>query len=403
MMIHQPPAGARDLLPVEVAQKSWINDRLQDIFSRWGYLRIVTSTIEWVETLIAGGAIDSESVIQLQHQEGASLGLRPDVTASIARAAVTRMSDNNYPQRLCYRANIFRNPPRGYHGRQLEFYQAGVELLFTGGNLADAEILLLAADCLEKLGVTQWQIVLGEMGLTRSLLEPFPETIRQQVRDCIANLDRVGLEQLPLSPSLLERALVIFDLRGDAATVLGKLRNLDLETSSQKIVSNLEFVCQLLSETAAIPLTLDLSLLQTIDYYTGITFKILGYTNQQWHILGQGGRYDRLLGIYHPQGESIPGIGFALDIEALHNCLLSSSHLPKQTIPLDWLVIPQDDQAISAALLYAQKLRSSRHLVRVELDLGGRNRQSITAYARDCNIRCLAWVDSQGTAKLEYL
>lgn len=402
-MIHQPPAGARDLLPVEVAQKSWINDRLQDIFSRWGYLRIVTSTIEWVETLIAGGAIESESVIQLQHQEGASLGLRPDVTASIARAAVTRMSDNNYPQRLCYRANIFRNPPRGYHGRQLEFYQAGVELLFAGGNLADAEILLLAADCLEKLGVSRWQIVLGEMGLTRSLLDPFPESIRQKVRNCIANLDRVGLEQLPLSPTLLDRALLIFDLRGDAATVLAKLSNLDLEASSQKIVSNLEFVCQLLCETAAIPLTLDLSLLQTIDYYTGITFKILGYTNQQWHILGQGGRYDRLLGIYHPQGESIPGIGFALNIEALHNCLLSSSHLPKQTLPLDWLVIPQNDGAISAALLYAQKLRNSRHLVRVELDLGGRDRQSIIAYARDCNIRYLAWVDSQGTAKLEYL
>ena len=83
-MIHQPPAGARDLLPLEVAQKSWINDRLQDIFSRWGYQRIVTSTIEWLETLVAKEAIEPEKIIQLQ-QQGAALGLRPDVDR-IARA-----------------------------------------------------------------------------------------------------------------------------------------------------------------------------------------------------------------------------------------------------------------------------------------------------------------------------
>ena len=63
-MIHQPPAGARDLLPLEVAQKAWINDRLQAIFHRWGYQRIVTSTLEWLDTLTAGGAIAPETVMQ---------------------------------------------------------------------------------------------------------------------------------------------------------------------------------------------------------------------------------------------------------------------------------------------------------------------------------------------------
>ena len=42
MPIHHPPAGARDLLPLEVAQKCWINDRIQEVFQRWGYQRIVT-------------------------------------------------------------------------------------------------------------------------------------------------------------------------------------------------------------------------------------------------------------------------------------------------------------------------------------------------------------------------
>jgi ATP phosphoribosyltransferase regulatory subunit len=57
----------------------------------------------------------------------------------------------------------------------VEFYQAGVELLFSGGLLADAEILLLLADCFDSLAVPNWQIILGEAGLTRSLLSPFPD------------------------------------------------------------------------------------------------------------------------------------------------------------------------------------------------------------------------------------
>lgn len=65
-MIHQPPAGARDLLPLEVVQKGWINDRLQDVFARWGYQRIVTSTIEWLDTFMVSGAIERGTVIQLQ-------------------------------------------------------------------------------------------------------------------------------------------------------------------------------------------------------------------------------------------------------------------------------------------------------------------------------------------------
>ena len=145
-MIYQPPAGARDLLPLEVEQKRWINDRLQHQFQTWGYQRIVTSTLEWLDTLTAGGAIRPDKVIQLRNNGEHALGLRPELTASIARAAVTRMAGNSDPQRLCYRANVFRNASGSHHGRQLEFYQAGVELLFAGGVLADAETILLLAE-----------------------------------------------------------------------------------------------------------------------------------------------------------------------------------------------------------------------------------------------------------------
>ncbi|HAZ46481.1 MAG TPA: ATP phosphoribosyltransferase regulatory subunit, partial [Cyanobacteria bacterium UBA11371] len=196
-MVHQPPVGARDLLPLDVAQKRWIENRLQQVFHGWGYHRIITSTIERLDTLMAGGAINRSTVIQVQDGEEESLGLRPELTASIARAAVTRMAGASYPLRLYYNANVFRRATENSYSSQQEFYQAGVELIGGSGTVADAEILLLLADCLKSLELSKWHLILGEAQLTRSLLAPFPSGLQDKIRRAIAHLDRVTLETLP--------------------------------------------------------------------------------------------------------------------------------------------------------------------------------------------------------------
>jgi len=173
-MVYQPPAGARDLLPLDVTQKRWIEERLQQVFHRYGYHQIITSTLERLDMLMAGGAINRSTVIQLQGADEEELGLRPELTASIARAAVTRMAGVTYPQRLYYNTNVFRRTKSSSYNRQQEFYQAGVELLGGGGGLADAEILLLLAECLKELGLSGWRLILGEAGIARSLLSSFP-------------------------------------------------------------------------------------------------------------------------------------------------------------------------------------------------------------------------------------
>ena len=408
-MVHQPPAGARDLLPLEVTQKRWIADRLQQVFHRWGYHRIITSTVEWLDTLMAGGAIERSTVIQLQDTQEGTLGLRPELTASIARATATRLAGSkseanlSLPQRLYYSGNVFRRPSVGHHGRQLEFYQSGVELLGAGGLLADAEILLLLADCLNQLGLQQWHLILGEAELARSLFSPFPRPLQDKVRGAIAHLDRVTLENLPLSQELRERALFLFDLRGRPADVLQKVSSLDLNSSQQKIVNNLKSLIELLNESGSTPfeLILDLSLIQTFDYYTGIVFEVVSDHDAGARVLGQGGRYDQLLGLYHPQGETYPGIGFCLNLEDLHYILLSSSQLPRQTPASDWLVVPQTQEAQAAAFAYAQKLRASEHLVRVEMDLGERSPTDIQEYARHRRITYIAWIQADGTPGIE--
>ncbi|MGF1933505.1 MAG: ATP phosphoribosyltransferase regulatory subunit [Nostoc sp. ChiQUE02] len=403
-MVYQPAAGARDLLPLDVEKKRWIEDRLQQVFHRWGYHRIITSTLERMDTLMAGEAIQRQMVIQLQQNgEDEELGLRPELTASIARTVVTRMAGLRYPQRLYYNANVFRRTWESRHNRQQEFYQAGVELLGAGGLLANAEVLLLVADCLAALGLQGWHLILGEAGITRSLLSAFPANLQDQVRSAIAHLDRITIDNLPLSDKLRDRARIIMDLRGPSADVLQKVSSLDLDEEQREAVNNLKSLVELLESEKKFPLILDLSLIQTIDYYTGIVFEVVNDTESQARVLGRGGRYDQLLGLYHPQGENIPGIGFGLSIEDLYQVLLSTQQLPQVTPASNYLVVPETASANAAAFAYAQKLRDSTDLVRVEIDLGGRDAEAIRQYARDRGIAEIAWIKADGPPKIEPL
>lgn len=402
-MVYHPPSGARDLLPLDVAQKYWIEARLEQVFQGWGYHQIITSTVERLDTLIAGGAIEPSAVIQLQTAGGQPLGLRPELTASIARAAVTRMAEVCYPQRLSYVANVFRHDAKGSQGGQQEYYQAGVELLGTTGLMADTEVVLLLLDCLNNLQLTGTDVLLGDAGLTRSLLEIFPDDLRVAVRDAIARLDRVKLETLSLPPAWLERALMLMDLRGQPKTVLQRVSQLDLSAYQQGIVQGLKTLIEILPGTTEAPtVTLDLSLIQPFDYYTGMIFKVVADTPQGRQVVGQGGRYDNLLGVFHPQHQSYPGIGFMLNVEHLHQALLPTSHLPNRIPPSDWLVVAKTPVAAAAAFAYAQRIREGGSQVRVELYLDPDAAvDTIRDLAQTRQIPHIAWVSEDGAPEIE--
>lgn len=402
-MVYQPPTGARDLLPLDVAQKYWIEDRLQQVFHQWGYHRIITSTLERLDTLMAGGAIDRATVLQLQAPDEEALGLRPELTASIARAVVSRMSPTAFPLRLYYTANVFRRATESSSTRQQEFYQAGIELLGAAGVAADAEVLLLLTDSLNHLELSDCHLILGEAGLTRSLLSGFPPHLQAQVRQAIAQLDRVALEQMAMTADLRERALLLMDLRGQPADVLQGLGRLGLTSAQQDAVNNLKSFVELFQnsyppslDNPPLRLTLDLSLLQTFDYYTGIVFEVASDSPAGLVVLGQGGRYDQLLGQFHPEGRAYPGIGFSLQIEALHQVLSLKGQLPHRLLASEWLVVPQDDLSYTIAFQQAHHLRGAGHSVTMALDLIDRSPDEIRHHARSRHVAQIAWVMSDG-------
>ena len=402
-MSYQPPSGTRDLLPLDVAQKYWIEGRLEEMFQRWGYHRIITSTVESLDTLMAGGAIAQSSVIQLQGDGPERLGLRPELTASIARAAVTRMAQVTYPQRLYYTANVFSRASKGSQTGQREYYQAGVELLGIRGALADAETLRLLLSCVETLQLNDWQLILGNADLTRSLLQAFPEDLRGIVRDAISQLDRITLEALELPDELRQRALQMMDLRGRPQDVLQVVSQLSLTPDQQAIVNELKSLVELLdSGKTSSPIILDLSLIQSFDYYTGIIFEVVANTPQGRQVVSKGGRYDNLLGVFDPKGRSYPGIGFMMNVETLHQALTGSGCLPEATPPSDWLVVPKTPQAAIAAFQYAETIREAEAVVRVELYLEANDdAETVRQRARDRNINRIAWITDAHPPEIE--
>ncbi len=376
--------GVRDLLPLDVVQKRWIEQNLQTTFQQWGYQCVITPMLESMEILSAGGMVKPESVIQIRSEDYKIMGLRPEMTASIARAYSSRLEVENLPQRLYYLGSVFRNVPG-----QKESYQAGVELLGAEGLAADGEILLLLRDCLDRLELSEYDIILGDEGFTNALLDSFSYKFREPIRKCLVHLDRVNLEQLDIPSDTKAQALELMDLRGKPNKVFAKCRALPWVANLSEKLDYLKSLVELIGHDRVV---LDLSLIKDFDYYTGIVFEVASGKN----IISQGGRYDQLLGTYHPQGRSHPSVGFSWNIEALHKSLDQHSLLPQRTPSSDWLVVPLAPNVLAQAFAHANQLRKDTVPQRVEMYLAGDKEEDIISYARSEGILHIAWIDGSG-------
>jgi len=383
--MYQPATGVRDLLPRDVHQKLWIEERLQRVFRRWGYERIITPTLERLETLQASGSIDLDAILQLRDAEGTPLGLRPDPTPSLARAVATRLSDGPWPLRLSYQTNVFRST-----ARPQEFYQAGVELIGADGPLADAEVLLLLVDTLRELDLGDWTVILGAVGFTRAWLAQVPTVARTRMRRALAALDRVAIErESALEPTLRSALLTVFDLRGAPADVLARAAALPLDAHQRGDLGRLGELVAALEDAEVV---LDLSLVQAFDYYTGIVFEVSAASR----LLGQGGRYDQLLASY---GHPAPGAGFALNLDALQQVLQETGRLGGLSRASGGvLVVPEADAARPHALREAARLRRTA-AGPVELELLGRRQQAVYEHARARGLAEVVEVEADGSVR----
>ena len=311
-MIHQIPAGTRDVLPDEMRELRAIEGRLRAAFADAGYGEVWTPTVEYEDVLAAGGG-GGPAAFRMFDDQGQVLALRADMTVPIARVVATRFAGSDGPLRLCYSAHAYRAVGQRT-GQQREFLQTGIELIGLAGAAGEAEVVALAVEALGAAGLARHRVGVGDGGLYRRLLAALevPDDSHGELLACLTRRDLVALElrvealglaadardllvelpQLRGGPEVLDRGV------GPAGDALDRLRELHGELEARGIADRAIF---------------DLGLVRDLGYYTGAVFEL--YDPAVGFALGGGGRYDELIGRF---GSPRPACGIALDVQRVH-------------------------------------------------------------------------------------
>ena len=167
--ILHTPEGVRDIYNEECERKLALEGSLRQVLNSYGYRDIEPPTFEVFDVFSREvGTVPSRELYKFFDREGNTLVLRPDFTPSIARAASKYFMNEQEPIRLCYLGNTFVNNS-SYQGRLKESTQMGAELIGDSTPEADAEIIAMAADCLQRAGLEEFQISVGHVQFFASL------------------------------------------------------------------------------------------------------------------------------------------------------------------------------------------------------------------------------------------
>ncbi|HEU5141585.1 MAG TPA: ATP phosphoribosyltransferase regulatory subunit [Solirubrobacterales bacterium] len=317
-MIHPIPPGTRDILPDEMRELRRLELALLDVFEERGYGQVATPAIEYDEVLARGDGRAAETAYRFFDESGNLLALRTDMTVPIARLVASRYADAEPPLRLCYVANAYR-AVRPQRGQMREFTQAGIELIGKSAPDGTAEIVEVLAAALDRAGLDRAVIGLGDADLYRQLLAELgvEGEAREAVLQRLATHDLVGLESAledvdGISKEQAATCVSLSQLRG-GREVLERARSLGGDAVERATARIDETYAALEARGVADRVRIDLGLLRDLGYYSGAILEV--YDPALGHVLGGGGRYDRLLQRF---GLDLPAAGFALYMERVH-------------------------------------------------------------------------------------
>jgi histidyl-tRNA synthetase len=165
----EPVRGMHDQLPAEQTRLEMTRAQLESVLTNWGYIPIDLPVLERRELYLkkAGEELVGKLYDFVHHGRG--LALRPEWTASVLRAYLRYLQGEPLPVRLRYGGPVFRYE-RPQRGTYRQFTQIGVELIGGHAPRGDAEVIALACEGLAKVGVREWTLTIGHVGIARSLL-----------------------------------------------------------------------------------------------------------------------------------------------------------------------------------------------------------------------------------------
>ena len=351
--------GTVDLLPEQLIKWQNVEKILLEQLSRSSIKEIRTPILEMTELFIRGigeetDVVSKEMYTFLDRGER-SCTLRPEGTASVARALIQNGISSNPLQKLWYMGPMFRYE-RPQAGRQRQFHQLGVEFIGYESVRSDIEIIALAWDILGRLGIKELNLEINTLGDISDRLN-FQNSFLKWLEINKNSLDFDSQNRIDKNPlrildtknvqtkKLLENAPRLFDF---------------LSEESHKRYSELKKYL----EDLKIPYIENYNLVRGLDYYTHTAFEITsGALGSQATVCG-GGRYNDL--IKQMGGPKTPAIGFAIGLERLILLAGKELEIPRNT---DIYIVNKGIIAESLAMDLTRKLRNYDLLV--ELDLSG--------------------------------
>ncbi len=396
------PEGLNDLLPEEVFKRRLLENKISQVFNKWGYQEIITPTFEFYEILAKGaGSIMKKEMIKFFDREGNIIALRPEMTTPIARVTSTKLKGEPKPLRFYYISNVFRYDDLKT-GNRKEFNQAGVELIGVNSKEADAEVIALAVECLKNSGLKKFFIDISHINFFNGIMQSIKvkKERKQEIKEAILNKDFVLLEKMlsfsDIKDKEKEFILKMPTLRGKEKVLeeAEKMINNKLSLSTLKEIKK---VYNLLKNYGLEEyILIDLGIIRDFDYYTGIIFE--GYTDYLGFPVCGGGRYDNLCLKF---GENLPSTGFAIGLERLA-IILEKENIDSLKLerPDKYLVYYQNDKTyFKKALVVAGNLRKKGLIV--ELEVGKREFAEVLNYAHSKGIKYIVIVDVNQLSKIK--
>ncbi len=354
------PRGVQCYFGEEVNRRRRVEAILAAIARNWGFHEIILPFFDYLEDFVYGlGSQLGDKVYRFLDKDGSLLALRPDLTTLVAKTVATRMTDHPVPVQLFYSGEVFRQERAGA-GKQKEFYQIGLESMGVSESWADIEIILIAIDCLMHLGVEEFKIALGNVGLFNGIVSGLDVSHEklQALLDAVDHRDSSRLEtevaDLRLTDAKKSFLVELPQLTGGREVVekaLASVRN----PRSQRSLRDLSEVYSVIESLGLERfLTLDLGEVRGLDYYTGMVFKI--YSSSGGFELGGGGRYDDLLAKF---GWNLPSVGFSFTLDHV-------LPLVGETGSLDIPACPGEPQVLRTAGVQTQEIFTTAWRLRRE-------------------------------------
>lgn len=313
--LAQVPPGVQCFVGDEARRRRGVEETVLGVFEGWDYEEIIPPLFDYAD-VFTGEALRARTY-SFVARDGSVLALRPDFTSLIAKIAAGRLRGRQAPLRLYYSGEVVRYEPVKA-GRQNELYQMGLEHLGGAAREADAEVLAIAAECLERLGVRGFVLALGHVGVFGGLVEAAgldPDRV-ERLRDRVESKDPAGVRQVLQSgagtPPQVAAALETLTVIGGGSAALDEARTAFAfcKPAGAALDELAAVTAALVAAGLEAHVAIDLAEVRGLDYYTGLVFRAfapgLGFE------VGGGGRYDALLARF---GRPLPAVGFMLGLD----------------------------------------------------------------------------------------